>query len=290
MQKQFTVSFMDARLPVWIDSDNALGSAFGDIDDAFAIATLLRSGLPTFALASVFGNTFESLCYRNHLSLINLLGSPIPVFHGATTWWQKDSGAARQLRAITHDYRILAIGPLSTIKQALRRDPRGLSCVKEIVFLGTNFRFRFPVTGFTDFNVWKDRAALRTVLASTIPLTIVPCDVARQLRATRKLVNEIPGKLGNFLSRDARRWFIRAKILKASNTIPVWDLTAAMYVLHPELFKTTKTDLFMTRFGNLVYGTGKGRQVVVVTDFDPVQVWKIVQEYLGQTLDKISQS
>ena len=42
-----------------IDSDNAAGSPRGDVDDAFAIAALLRSGLPVAALASVAGNTSE---------------------------------------------------------------------------------------------------------------------------------------------------------------------------------------------------------------------------------------
>jgi inosine-uridine nucleoside N-ribohydrolase len=45
--------------PIFIDSDNALGSPCGDVDDAFAIAALLRSGVPVAALASASGNTSE---------------------------------------------------------------------------------------------------------------------------------------------------------------------------------------------------------------------------------------
>src|SRR5215210_747606 len=57
-----------------IDTDNAAGSPRGDVDDAFAIAALLRSGLPVAALSSVAGNTSEALADRNNRTLGALCG------------------------------------------------------------------------------------------------------------------------------------------------------------------------------------------------------------------------
>ena len=45
-----------AAVPLFIDSDNALWFPFGDVDDAFALAALLRSGVPDAAIATTHGN------------------------------------------------------------------------------------------------------------------------------------------------------------------------------------------------------------------------------------------
>ncbi len=52
-------------MPFWIDTDNALGSPHGDVDDAFALAALLTAGAPVAALSSVAGNTSEPRAFAN---------------------------------------------------------------------------------------------------------------------------------------------------------------------------------------------------------------------------------
>src|ERR1700712_2555052 len=65
-----------------IDTDNAAGSPSGDVDDAFAIAALLRSGLPVAAVASVGGNTGEAAADRNNRALGEICGYPGPYLRG----------------------------------------------------------------------------------------------------------------------------------------------------------------------------------------------------------------
>ena len=65
-----------------IDTDNAAGSPRGDVDDAFAVAALLRSGLQVAALASVAGNTGEAEADRNNRTLGELCGFAGPYLRG----------------------------------------------------------------------------------------------------------------------------------------------------------------------------------------------------------------
>lgn len=64
-----------SSIPIIIDSDNALGAAFGDVDDGFAIAAAIKSGIPIEALFSVYGNTFEPSVYWNHQVLLTACSS-----------------------------------------------------------------------------------------------------------------------------------------------------------------------------------------------------------------------
>jgi inosine-uridine nucleoside N-ribohydrolase len=65
-----------------IDTDNAAGSPRGDVDDAFALAALLRSGLPVAAVSSVAGNTGEAEADRNNRVLGGLCGYGGPYLRG----------------------------------------------------------------------------------------------------------------------------------------------------------------------------------------------------------------
>jgi inosine-uridine nucleoside N-ribohydrolase len=59
---------------ILVDTDNALGSPRGDVDDALAVAPLLASGLPVAAVASVGGNTSEARADANNRRLGALCG------------------------------------------------------------------------------------------------------------------------------------------------------------------------------------------------------------------------
>ena len=77
--------------------------------------------------------------------------------------------------------------------------------------------------------------ATRAVFASDLPLTIVPLDVARRLRAGPGDLRGLPGALGDFLRRHSARWSRRSLLLRGSRRFPVFDLAAAAYVLAPAL-------------------------------------------------------
>lgn len=274
---------MNALPSLFIDSDNALGALFGDVDDGFAIAALIRSGLPIDAIATVFGNTFEALAYRNTKSLTQVCGYSGKLLRGASTWWSGPTEASRHLKELRQPVRALALGPMTNFALALKGGGQAVSQISELVFVGTNYSLRLPAFRFTDFNQWKDPLATRAVFSSPWRLTCVPCDVARRLRVTPRTLDAVTGAIGRHLRQFSARWFLRSRLLKWSSSVPIWDLVAAMYVIEPGLFQVSETQVKLGRLGQATYGDRTGRPVKVITGFDSDEVWHRFVELLAQT-------
>lgn len=260
--------------PYVIDSDNALGSPFGDVDDAFALATLFKAGAPVEAVSSVFGNTFEPWAFRNNQAIARLSGFRGRLLRGASTWWARRSEVGDFLAESKTRRRVIALGPLTNVALALFRNPDLHRTVDSVIFTGSNFTHCLPATRFFDFNFWKDPRAARTVFASSLPLTCVPCDVARGLRFGASDLADLEDALGLHLRRHSARWFLRARVLKVSATVPIWDLVAALYALHPEKFETRDTTAVITPRGRVRYGEGT-RAIRVVVGFDAAELCRL---------------
>jgi len=104
-----------------LDTDNALGSPHGDVDDAFALAALLRSGLPVAGLASVGGNTSEARADRNNRRLAALCGFSGPFFRGVEAGEVPDRIDRAPELWSGAPVRVVALGPLTNLAAVLRR-------------------------------------------------------------------------------------------------------------------------------------------------------------------------
>jgi inosine-uridine nucleoside N-ribohydrolase len=265
--------------PLLIDTDNALGSSSGDVDDGFATAALLRSGLPVAGLASVAGNIGEAAADRNNRTLGALCGHDGrgyagPYLRGATAGDVAERIDRRLDLWSGAPVRVAALGPLTNVAAALRAlDRQGLRpAVSEIVLVGGNAssRGRFPPLWPHEFNLTKDREAARAVFASELPLTIVPLDVARRLRIGASYLARLTGPLGEHLRRHAARWLRRSRWLHGPGGFSVFDLLAAAWIVEPAAVSTEETtvrvhsNLWLEFDG---FGRG-GRPVRLVRSFD----------------------
>lgn len=237
-----------------IDSDNAMGSAAGDVDDGLAVAALLKSGLPIAALTSVGGNTTKDQADRNNRTLGALCGYPGPY----------DFAGKEPLR-------IVALGPLTNAANTAA----WLDQAEEIILVGSNVSSpgRFPPWWPHEFNLTHDRPAARAVFSSSVPLTVVPLDVARKMRVGKAELAELYGPLGEHLRKHSKRWLRRSRLLRWSSTFPVYDLPAAMYAIDPSLVDVVETTARCHRNLWIEYGTG-GRPVRLVRGFDPRELWR----------------
>ncbi|MDZ4661859.1 MAG: nucleoside hydrolase [Pseudomonadota bacterium] len=260
-----------SNLPLWIDTDNALGAKFGDIDDAFAISLLLKSKVSVLGISNIFGNTFQSSAYQNSLSLAKLCDYRGPVFKGADHWWSKESTAAQELINLKEDFRFVGLGPLTNLALALRNEKLDTKKIKEVIFVGTNVHHQLPTMRWFDFNIWKDWRSAKMVFDSEIPITLVPCDVARKLRFSFQDVLRIQGELGSYLQTASTRWFWRALFLKFSRTVPVWDLLAAIYVLSPELFSVQEMNVTINGRGQVSMSKSAGKQFKIISGFKELE-------------------
>ncbi len=255
---------------ILIDTDNAAGSPSGDVDDAFAVAALLRSGLPVAALASVGGNTSEVQADRNNRILGELCGYTGPYLRGVEAEDVPEridrAGALQSAGPL----RYMALGPLTNLAAVLE-----MVAISEAVLVGGNLtsRGRFPPWWPHEFNLTHDREATRAVFASDLPLTLVPLDVAHRLRAGPEELETLQGDLGSFLRRCSARRSRRSLLVRGSRRFPLFDLAAAAYVIDPSLVTVEETSARLHSNLWLEFGRG-GRHLRVIRDLDADAIWR----------------
>ncbi len=127
---------------IWVDTDIALGARSGDVDDAFALAAVVRSpALRLVGVSSVFGNTSSATAARCAERLLAVAGSNVPVVEGAARAGGS-SAAAEAIARLPAGTWLLALGPLTNVAAALARRT---TC--KIAILGNAFGLRdHPLT------------------------------------------------------------------------------------------------------------------------------------------------
>ncbi|MET0741982.1 MAG: nucleoside hydrolase, partial [Microvirga sp.] len=189
------------------------------IDDAIAILFALAS--PEFAIAgitTVGGNIGLASTTRNAGRLLALSGRrDIAVVPGAASPLLRpapsplamhgDDGlggiplpepsappqagsAAAWLGALLQDnpagtIQILALGPLTNVALLLRDHPAAAARIGRIIAMGGTVREPGNAGPHSEFNFASDPEAAAMVVGAGLPLTIVPLDVTRRVRATR---------------------------------------------------------------------------------------------------------
>ncbi|MBT2519803.1 nucleoside hydrolase [Arthrobacter sp. ISL-28] len=190
--------------PFYLDCDTG-------IDDALALAYLLASPQADVqGIGTVSGNVSAAVGARNTLDLLQLAGhAHIPValgahdplagsFGGGAPWVHGENGigevalsasavglaaetAAEMLVRLAHQHpgtlRVLAIGPLSNIAEALRLEPELPRLVEEITIMGGAALAPGNITPVAEANIANDPEAAALVLSADWDITLVPLDV-----------------------------------------------------------------------------------------------------------------
>lgn len=181
-------------------------------DDAIAIlAALYSPQVELKAITSVNGNVSENFTSQNNLDLMEYLGFPIPVAHGAVrpllsgiiydeggtgTHGMTGLGTVTLPHAQRSDFdprvaseliyqtaveckgelELLVIGPMTNIAIALCNHADLAGLIKHIWFMGGAV-YGGNVLPTTEFNIWVDPEAAHIVSQSGIPMTMVGLDV-----------------------------------------------------------------------------------------------------------------
>jgi inosine-uridine nucleoside N-ribohydrolase len=179
-------------------------------DDAAALL-YAAAHLDVAAVTTVFGNNALTRTTRNALAILELAGLDIPVYggavgslsgkfvvaadvHGATGLDGADlptprkeaeaTDAADALIALASRHRghltVLALGPLTNVAVAIRREPRLSGWIRSISLMGGSTTIG-NVTPVAEFNIHCDPEAAAVVFESTIPITMVGLNVTRQV-------------------------------------------------------------------------------------------------------------
>lgn len=272
---------------VWIDTDPACGAGkTADVDDCWALAFALRSPeLQVAGISTVFGNqpragSVSSVQRAEQVrELLVLAGRHAPVFPGSEK--KSDSGwpptpASEQLAAALAGSRltIVALGPATNLAALLERHPDRAGNIERIVMVAGKPPGRLFHPGrhwwfhFGDFNVAQDVEAMRAVLRSGVPITLVPFELAMQVVITGQDLERLRGggALPSAIAEASAGWlaFWQGGLIEGPGFSP-FDALAVGYVALPDLFRCHEA---RARIGFSVFLApfGPGRDLEVAAD------------------------
>jgi len=215
---------------LWVDTDLALGTPRGDVDDGFALAAVLlavrkRGGVRLLGISAVRGNTDARSAYGAVEALVTAsLTSQCPRL-------VEERDAPEALAALPSGTEILALGPPTSLVKAAALDPSLPSRVSVRAVGGVLDRLRHPLLPRYCLNFRADPLATRTFFSLGFRMRrVFPLDVVRGLRFGRDDLLRIGSvsSFGAYLACHSERWLRRARLRHWSRSFPVWDLVAAL--------------------------------------------------------------
>jgi len=160
------------------------------------------------------------------------------------------------------DITLVPTGPLTNIAMAVRKDPRIVEKVQEIILMGGAYT-RGNTTPAAEFNIYADPEAAAIVFTAGWPLTMVGLDLTHQALATPTVLQRISG-IGTPVSRVAVQLmeFFRETYRRNSgfDSPPVHDPCAVARVIDPTVMHCVDAFVAIETRGELTSG-------MTVTDF-----------------------
>ncbi|MBA8877708.1 inosine-uridine nucleoside N-ribohydrolase [Phyllobacterium myrsinacearum] len=149
------------------------------------------------------------------------------------------------------------LGPLTNIAQALIRAPQIASRIREIVLMGGGFFEGGNVTPTAEFNIYVDPQAAQIVLASGVPVVMLPLDVTHKaLTSTRRVERfRAMGTKSGVASAELLDFFERFDEEKyGSDGGPLHDPNVIAYLLQPDLYKGRHCNVTVDTVSDLTLG------------------------------------
>ncbi|MCC4601477.1 nucleoside hydrolase [Xanthomonas melonis] len=255
-----------------------------DIDDAFALALLLRSPqLDVLGIASAWGDT--RLRAQLLQRLLQQAGrGEIPLAVGAPTTstipfsqarWaaggrlpdrSPDAAAMilQQARQHPGQVTLLILGPMTDAALAQQRDPAGFAKLKRIVAMGGSVRVGYGKSAYRpasapapEYNILADVPAAQRVFAAGVPIVLLPLDASQ-------VTLEEPERIALFAHGDGVTDALTQLYYQWRNTDQPWasatptlfDVVPVAWLLQPQLCPTTALHLDVDAQGYTREGPG----------------------------------
>ena len=304
--------------PIIIDTDTG-------VDDALALILALRSPeVSVKAITTVAGNVEVDKCTRNvtHiLDLLQLVSRPLlaegswrplkrklvtaPEVHGRDGLGNMGLKRPAKLR-IRHDavdvilhccrqfgkrLTIVALGPLTNLAKAARKNLRTLKMAGRIVSMGGALRVPGNTGPVAEFNYFVDPEAAQLVLNAGLKVTVVPLDLTQQVVVMRREIEyrakRRASKLADFILRSTRHYMRYHMAVEGFDGGYLHDPIAVACVIHPSLIQTARNRIDVETKGELtrgmtVAGIQRSGKVDVAIRIDREGFLKLFHERLWQ--------
>jgi purine nucleosidase len=299
------------------------------IDDAVAILLALAApeALEVLGIVAVAGNLPLAATERNARRVCELAGrTDTPVYAGCPRPLLRPLATAKHIHGETDHDRLLlfepttplqtqhgvdflvetlraaeagtitvcALGPLTNIAMALVKTPEIAGKIGQLVVMGGACFELGNVTPAAEFNIHVDPEAAGIVLASDIPITMIPLDVTHQVLATphrldalRALGNRCGAAIAALLTTFAERRVERF----GERGMALHDPCVIAYLLQSGLFDGRKVNVEVETASPLTLGmtvadwcgvTDRKANVQVMNAVDASGVFDLLTEMLGR--------
>ncbi len=134
---------------------------------------------------------------------------------------------------------LFTIGPMTNLALAIRKEPRIVPALKELVIMGGAIRSGGNITPLAEFNIHADQHAAHIVFHSGIPITLIPLDATYKCLLTTADVdrlNRIDSPVARFV-RDATAVYMGFyKKYEGFDGCALHDPLTLATIIAPELF------------------------------------------------------
>lgn len=133
---------------------------------------------------------------------------------------------------------ILALGPLTNLAQLAVEEPEAYARAGRVIAMGGTIHERGNAGPLAEFNMACDPLAAQLVFAAPVPVTLIPLDVTRKLRATPDDLDRLAasGTVAARLSSDLILSYFADNTDRQSR--PLHDPCVMLMALAPHLFAT----------------------------------------------------
>ena len=300
-------------------------------DDAVALmVAALSPDIELVGATTVNGNTAVHNCTENTLRVFDWIGLPeTPVHQGMTRPMAREQTTERNSAGRIHgdlldlpparlakvqpghavdwlidtflvsdgDITLVPVGPLTNIAMAIRKEPRIVDKIPEIVMMG-GAHDHGNSTASAEFNVWMDPEAARIVVNCGRPIRMVALDATHRAlvslddcRALRALGTPAGEAAARFTEKRIEGYDATQPMHRAG-AAPVHDALAVCSIIDPSVITThlipvdVETDAELS-VGRTVcdfrFRSGKPANVSFAMDADEPKFVRMLTEILGRT-------
>lgn len=280
------------KINVIIDTD-----IYNECDDQFALSYLLKSqerfNIEAITIAPYHHDNSISIeegiekGYEEIIKICNWLHYDYAnkVFKGATDYltkgYQKENDAVSKIIEIANKNDktyILAIGAITNVALAILKEPNIISKI-EVIWLGGH---SFLYNNNKEFNFRQDMQAVKTVFASKVKLTIIPCkNVASNLRTSLyELEHFLKGKseLCDYLCQR----FYNDHVHGLQERRVLWDISVIAYMVNKNWFETMEVSCPNIREDTSYELTENKHKITVVNYLNVDEIYKDLFKKLGE--------
>lgn len=293
-------------------------------DDAVAIMMAARNpGLELLGITTVRGNQSLDKVTNNALNICQYLDINVPVCKGLSNAIVRQSppvedrihgdsgldGPIFGLLTKQVDQRhavdfiietvlksdepvtLVPTGPLSNIAMAIRKEPKILNNIEEIVLMGGSYQYG-NVTPAAEFNIYADAEAAYVVFTCGRPVVMMGLDITRQVLCYPEIVGRMSGigtKAAKLFVEMMKFYCMTQKRIFGWEGGPLHDPTTIAYLIDPSCIETRAMHTEIDISGGPSHGrtncdifnlTGKEKNAKVAVKINVERFWDIVEESL----------